>query len=178
MANHNKEDLMMDNENEMIPKEEALRQINLALRRTAMLYHAFGDTLIAALGRERGMALIKKAVYAYGADIGLAAKDKAEKKKVALTPDNFQSDLPSMAWKTEEVEVKGEKRTRVHFCPIAKDLLDMEEAERARLYCWVDQAKTSAFNPEFEFLHLKNVIDGDPYCEMVIRPAGEKEPSG
>lgn len=164
----------MENQNEMIPKEEALRQINLALRRTAMLYHAFGDTLIEELGRDRGIELIKKAVEVYGTDIGLAAKDKAERKQVALTPENFESDLPNMAWKTEEVEVDGEKRVRVHFCPIAKDLLDMGESERARLYCWVDQAKTKAFNPNYEFLHLKNVIDGDPYCEMVVRPAGEE----
>ena len=164
----------MENQNEMIPKAEALRQINLALRRTAMLYHAFGETLIKELGKEQGISLVKKAIESYGTDVGLAARETAEKKSVPLKPENFESDLPTMAWKTEEVVIDGEKRVRVHFCPLAKELLDMEEAERARLYCWVDQAKMHAFNPGYEFLHLKNLIDGDPYCEMVIRPV-EKE---
>ena len=51
---------------EMIPKEDVLRQIGLALRRTALLYHHFAKTLVDELGEERGMALIGKAVEAYG----------------------------------------------------------------------------------------------------------------
>jgi len=160
----------MENDKEMIEKEEALRQINLAIRRTAMLYHAFGETLIEAFGRERGIELIKKAVKAYGTDVGLAAQKTAKKKGVKLTPENFESDLPVLAWKAEEVVVDGEKRKRVHFCPVAKDLLETEDTEVARLYCWVDQAKMHAFNPEYEFFHLKNLMDGDPYCDLVVRP--------
>jgi hypothetical protein len=134
-----------------------------------MLYHAFGETLIEELGEQKGVDLIKRAIEAYGTDVGDAAREKAEKRGVSLAPENFESDLPTLAWKTEEVVVDGEKRNRVHFCPIAKDLQDMEEGKRARLYCWVDQAKMHAFNPDYEFLHLKNLIDGDPYCEMVVR---------
>lgn len=165
----------MEPDKEMIEKEEALRQISLALRRAAMLYQAFGETLIKEFGRERGIELIQKAIKAYGADVGSAAREKAMKRAVALTPDNFETDLPMLAWKTEEVVVDGEKRRRVHFCPIAKDLLDTQDADIARLYCWVDQAKMHAFNPEYEFLHLKNLMDGDSYCEMVVRPVKKEK---
>lgn len=165
----------MNQDKEMIEKEEALRQINLALRRTAMLYQAFAETLIREFGRERGIALIQKAIKTYGTDVGAAAREKAVKRKVALTPENFESDLPMLAWKTEAVVVDGEKRNRVHFCPIAKDLLETQDAEIARLYCWVDQAKMHAFNPEYEYLHLKNLMDGDPYCELVVRPVKKEE---
>ncbi len=165
----------MEKDKEVIEKEEALRQINLALRRTAMLYQAFGETLIEAFGRERGIELIQKAVKAYGTHVGSAAQEKARKKGVKLTPENFESDLPVLAWKAEEVIVDGEKRKRVHFCPIAKDLLETQDNDIARLYCWVDQAKMHAFNPEYEFLHLKNLMDGDPYCELVVRPVEKEE---
>ena len=160
----------MEKGRERIEKQDALRQINLALRRTAMLYNAFGQTLIKEFGRKRGIELIQKAVKAYGADVGSTARQSAENKGLALTPENFESDLPDLAWEAETVVVDGEKRKRIHFCPIAKELLDIQEAELARLYCWVDQAKMEAYNPEYEFLHLKNRIDGDPYCELVVRP--------
>jgi hypothetical protein len=137
-----------------------------------MLYHAFGETLIEEFGRERGIELIQKAIEAYGTDVGLAAQETAKKKGLKLTPDNFESDLPMLAWKAEEVIVDGEKRKRVHFCPVAKDLLETSDTETARLYCRVDQAKMHAFNPEYEFFHLKNLMDGDPYCELVVRPVG------
>ncbi len=167
----------MKNQEDMIPKDEALHQINLALRRTAMLYHAFGKTLVEELGEERGIELIQKSIKAYGTDVGLVARETAKRKGVKLTPENFGSDLPTLAWKTEEVVIDGEKRKRVHLCPISRDLLNMDEPKRARLYCWVDQAKMHAFNPEYEFLHLKNMMDGDPYCELVVRPLRKTETS-
>ncbi|NIM98563.1 MAG: hypothetical protein GTO24_10925, partial [candidate division Zixibacteria bacterium] len=45
-----------------IPVEEALNQIHLALRRTALLYHFFAKTLVDELGEERGKRLIQKAI--------------------------------------------------------------------------------------------------------------------
>ena len=34
----------------------------------------------------------------------------------------------------------------------------------------VDQAKQLAYNPDEEFIHLKNVLDGDDCCEFLVRP--------
>ena len=28
----------------------------------------------------------------------------------------------------------------------------------------------AAYNPEMDFIHAKNVLDGDPYCEFEVRP--------
>ena len=42
----------MPTEKEMIRKSEALEQVNLALRRAALLYHYFADTLIAEFGED------------------------------------------------------------------------------------------------------------------------------
>ena len=49
------------------------------------------------------------------------------------------------------------------------------DTETARLYCFVDQAKMKAFNPDYEYIHLKNILDGDPVCELVIRPVEKPE---
>lgn len=160
----------MKKKEELIPKEEALRQIGLGLRRTALLYHYFARTLADELGEERGKALIRKAIDAYGTHIGKDARRKADEKGLSLTPENFENDLPMLAWKTERVVVEGEERMRVHHCPLAKEWLALGEGKRARPYCYVDQAKMQAFNPNYEYIHVKNILDGDPYCELVVRP--------
>ena len=43
----------MKKKEEVISKEEALKQIGLGLRRTALLYHHFARTLVEELGEER-----------------------------------------------------------------------------------------------------------------------------
>ena len=164
----------MNENEEMITRKEALRQINLAVRRAALLYHYFASTLVEELGEERGTELIKKVIEAYGNHIGHTAQEKPLAEGRPLTPENFESDLPALAWEGEDVWVDGEKRRRVYLCPLAKEWLDLGEQKRARLYCFVDQAKMKGFNPEYEYVHVKNVLDGDPYCELVVRPVSKK----
>lgn len=166
----------MKKKEEMISKKEALRQIQFALRRLAMVYHYFCETLVEELGEEKATELTMKAVDAYGNRIGLEARKKAKEKGLTITPENFESDLPDMAWKTETMVIDKEERERVHHCPLAAEWLEWGDPKKARLYCYVDQAKMRGFNPEFEYIHFKNLLDGDPYCELGIRQKEKKEP--
>ncbi len=154
---------------ETITKDEALRQIRLALRRCALIYHSFARTLIDELGEKRGRELIRRAVDDYGERIGAEARRKAEQKGLPLSPDSFESDLPDLAWRMETVTVDGEERVRVHECPLAEDWRGWGDAATGRIYCFVDQAKMRAFNPDYEYVHVRNVLDGDPYCELAVR---------
>lgn len=156
-------------------KKHGDRQIQLALRRTALLYHAFAETLVQEFGSRKGEDVLLKAVTAYGKRIGQEAKAKAEKKGLELTPGNFPSDLPESAWETEVVEVAGEERVRVHHCPLAAEWLEWSDPRLARYYCFVDQAKMSGYNPQFEYIHTRNLLDGDPYCELVVRPVKQAQ---
>ncbi|MFC2166028.1 nitroreductase family protein [Acidobacteriota bacterium] len=165
----------MSSNEKMIPEEEALKQLNLALRRAALIYHHFAETLVDELGEEKGMELVRKTIDAYGDHVGKEAKKKAQKKGLHLTPENFQDDLPMLAWDGEEVEVDGEKRVRVHHCPLAAEWLEWGDAKKARVYCYVDQAKMHGFNPDYEYVHIKNILDGDPYCELAVRPVKKEE---
>jgi len=164
-------------EQETITTAEAAAQIKLGLRRAALIYHHFARTLVDELGEKRGRELIKKAVESYGSHVGCEARQKAEDKKLDLKPENFESDLPKYVWQTEEIEIDGEKRSRVYFCPLAAEWMALGDIKTARLYCFVDQAKMTAFNPQYEYVHLKNLLDGDPFCELVIRPVGSVEQS-
>jgi nitroreductase len=151
-------------------KAQNEQEVHRALRRTALLYHAFAETLVRELGSQRGEEVLLKAVTAYGERIGVEAKAVAEEKGLELTPDNFPSDLPDSAWETEMVDVDGEERVRVHHCPLAAEWLEWSNPHLARYYCFVDQAKMSGYNPRYEYVHTRNLLDGDPYCELVVRP--------
>ena len=159
----------MSEEEKKILKSEALEQVNLALRRAALLYHYFADTVISEFGEDEGRRLILKAIGAYGTHIGDTAGDRAQQKGLQSLPENFQDDLPLMAWEAEEVVVDNEKRTRIHHCPLAAVWKELGNPEHARLYCFVDQAKMTAFNPDYTYVHLKNILDGDSHCELVVR---------
>jgi nitroreductase len=174
MIRPNKEFTM---DNDIIQKKEALRQIRLALHRTALLYHHFAETLVAELGEKKGTELIRKAIEAYGARIGGEARSKARDKGLSPTPENFESDLPDLAWERSAITVDGEKRTRVTRCPLAEEWLAWGDPQKARLYCYVDQAKMRAFNPDYEYVHFKTLLDGDPCCELAVRRSKREGPA-
>lgn len=140
-----------------------------ALHRAAMLYRHFAETLQKELGNERARELILKAVYAYGGQIGREARARTQAKGLPPTPGNFSDDLPSIGWISNKEEIDGETVTKIESCAFAEEWRDMDPA-LARLYCYVDQAKMEAYNPDFTYVHLKNTLDGDPFCRMAVRP--------
>ena len=157
-------------ENENVSQKEARQQMKNMISRTALLHYAFTQTLIEELGEKKGKALALKAIKRYGGFVGQKARKKAEEKGLPFTRENFQDDLPSLGWHNrEKVVVDGENRARVHICYLADTWKEMGAPEIGRLYCFVDQAKYEAFNPDLECIHTKNVLDGDPFCELAIR---------
>ncbi len=154
---------------------ESVRQVELALRRLALLHHAFSETLVHELGDKAGKELIRKCVAAYGRRIGEGAAARARGLGKPLEPENFVDDLPSGAWQVEAVCVEGEDRVRIHHCPLAAEWLLWGDPTLARLYCSVDQAKIKAFNPDYEYVHVRNLLDGDPYCELAVRKIAQDD---
>ena len=140
--------------NETIPKTEALAQILTSVERLAMLYYHFATTLVDELGEERGKALIRKAIEAYGTEVGERQRRRVTAAGYAASCENYKAlpDLPAMAWSPE-----GMPRMMLHgketpVCPLAK---------------------YSTFDPECECRHLENVLDGDERCLIVTKKKRE-----
>jgi len=160
----------MAEKKEMITKEEAFQQVKSMITRAALIHWAFAKTLIDELGEKKGKALAKKAIELYGKEVGKRVKDRTLARSLPLTRENFQDDLPDLGWaEREKVEVEGEKRSRVYTCHLARVWQELGVPELGRIYCFVDQAKYEAYNPELQCVHVKNVLDGDPYCELAVR---------
>ncbi len=116
-----------------------------------------------------GMAVRTGALY-------IAVREKTLAKGLPTLPENFQDDLPALGWASrEKVMVDGEKRARVHTCYLAEAWKELGGPEIGRLYCFVDQAKYEAYDPDLECVHTKNVLDGDPYCELAVRSKKKKK---
>jgi hypothetical protein len=140
------------------------------ITRAALIQYAFTKTLIEGLEEKKGKKLARKAIKLYGEGVGKRVKEKTLAQGLPLIRENFQDDLPDLGWvDRERVEVEGEKRPRTYTCHLAKVWQELGVPDLGRLYCFVDQAKYQAYNPELQCVHVKNVLDGDPYCELAVR---------
>jgi len=164
---------------EMIPIEEAKEQVALASRRIGLLHLAFAEVLVERLGPAEGKRMVTRAIKEYGRVIGEKKKERALEGGMDLGPECFRalSDLPSLGMheRIEEVEVEGERRIRAHGCVMGTVFNDMGKGELGGCYCVVDPASSMAFNPDYKLVQLKSLPDGDPYCELVMRPSTEED---
>lgn len=170
----------MNTADETITVEQCAEEVSLMARRLALLHYYFSEAIIDRLGEEEGKALIKEAVWAYGQHCGRAVREGVESMDLPLTDENYGQvrDLPQYGWEIDTITLEdGQTRPIARFCPIAAALKELgpRGEELGRLYCYVDQAKYEAYNRDLEFLHTKNVLDGDPYCEFLVRPRREEE---
>ena len=163
----------------MITREEAFQQVKSMITRAALIHWAFTKTLVKELGEKKGKALAKKAIKLYGKEVGKRVKDRTLSKGLPLTRENFQDDLPDLGWaEREKVQVEGENRSRVYTCLLARVWQELGVPELGRIYCFVDQAKYEAYNPELQCVHVKNVLDGDAYCELAVRTKKKQRAEG
>jgi hypothetical protein len=160
-----------------VSRAEALQQIGIAVERIAMLYYHFATTLVAELGEEQGRKLIRKAIDAYGQEVGEIQRQRVIEAGLEPTCQNFKAvvDLPRMAWLPENMPVHVANGKELRICPLAKYWIDKGAADLGRLYCYVDQAKYPAFDPESECRHMGNVLDGDDSCQVVAKKRTEWE---
>ena len=170
----------MDSEAEMLTRDECTNEVRLMARRTALLFAAFAETLSDELGEEQASRLIAKAVWGYGQACGRAVRAGVENQGLQPTQENYNKvrDLPRLGWVGSSlVTPQGEVHPLISYCPLADTFqsLGPRMVKLGRLYCGIDQAKQQAYNPAVECIHVKNVLDGDPFCEFQYRPVSERE---
>ena len=138
------------------------------------MYHYFAKALVEEMGEEKGKEVIDGVIKNYGEYCGQVIREEVEAQGLTNDPENMHlvRDLPSVGWESDiESYPDGEERPIITHCPFAATWLALgEEAVKyGRWYCHVDQAKQAGYNPDYEFIHSKNVLDGDPHCEFLLR---------
>lgn len=166
-----RKDTTMSQSEQTMPREQCVHDVRLMARRTALLYHYFVTTLIEHLGEEKAKALTSEAIQRYGEHIGRRVRQGVEEMGLTNDVENYGKypDLPSVGWEGMTTETEHGPRMRVVYCPLAAVWKELDAEELGRMYCYVDQAKYRAFNPQAALIHTCNVLDGDAYCEFDIR---------
>jgi len=159
----------MARKKEMLTQEEATRQVLSIVNRMALLHYSYAKTLIRELGARKGKEVTRKAIDFYGRQVGKQVRERTKAKGLQTLLENYQEDLPLLGWNMEKVVVDGEPRVRIYDCNLAKAWNKLGAPGLGRLYCYMDQAKYTAYNPKLECIHAKNTLDGDPCCELAIR---------
>jgi len=155
-----------------IQVSEAKSQIIQMAKRCAMLYQSFSRVLVKELGEAEGTVLIDKAIADYGTQCGLKCKSYLDDLGLANSIENFPKapDLPKIAWCMEGVlSEDNELHVEISYCPLAEYWMSQEFSELGRRYCFVDQSKITAYNPDLECVHLMNMLDGQNKCHLLIR---------
>ena len=169
----------MAGKKKMLTREEAFQQVKSMIIRAALIHWAFTKTLVDELGEKKGKALAKKAIKLYGKEVGKRVRERTLARGLPLTRENCQYDLPALGWaEREKVQVEGEDRSRVYTCLLARVWQELRVPELGRSYCFVDQAKYEAYNPELQCIHVKNVLDGNAYCELAVRTKKKQRAEG
>jgi len=158
-------------DSKLISKETAEKDVISIARRLASLYFHFTQVLSEELGEEKARKITEKVIKKYGEESGGEVREKVEQMGLSIDEDNFSrgSDLPSVGWESRKKEYPdGKCNTQITYCPFAEYWIEKGAEKFGRLYCYVDQAKYSGFNPELQCIHVRNVLDGDPYCEIAV----------
>ncbi len=152
---------VMTKETKIISLEEAVNEVEVAMRRVALLHLAFSDVLVEELGEKRGKELVIKAILEYG-------------RKITHLVQQGVQDLPRFGI-AEEVSVDDQGQLRAKGCVLAKTFKQFDALELGCLYCYVDAAKSMATDPTQKLIHLTCEACGDDYCTFVTKPTTEEE---
>ncbi|SDH88175.1 L-2-amino-thiazoline-4-carboxylic acid hydrolase [Desulfosporosinus hippei] len=159
-------------EDDVIKQEVAAIQVRQMGRMMASLFYHMTKEVLSELGEERGTELVSRAIKAFGSERGNQHKEHILAEGIEHLPENYVelADLPWLGWDIEKAEPEENKtHIKITHCPLAEYWKEKGVQKIGRIYCSVDQAKYESFHPSSEYVHLKNVLDGDEYCEMVCR---------
>lgn len=159
-------------EEDVIKREEAAVQVRQMGKMMASLFYHMTKEVLSELGEVRGTELVGRAIKAYGSERGEQHKERALAAGIEYIPENYVElgDLPYLGWDVEKaIPEENKTHLKITYCPLAEYWQEKGAAKIGRLYCSVDQAKYEAFHSDSEYVHLKNRLDGDEYCEMVCR---------
>lgn len=145
--------------------EEARTQVQTLARRLAMLHYHYASVIIERMGEDEGRRLVAEAIRRYGTEVGARHRARIVAAGYEPSVENYGKlhDVPPLFNLPASAAGEGPA------CPVARYFREIGEEEIGRMYCYVDQAKYEAFDPECECRHSRNALDGDPACDIVAK---------
>jgi len=147
---------------ESVPLEEAIKEVETAITRLALLHLSFSKVLVNEFGDERGSELIIKSILEYG-------------RRINEVVSKGGKDLPKWGVYSGEVYQDKEGCYHVTGCNLAKIFNQFKELNLGRLYCYVDAAKSMNSDPTKKLIHTSCEACGDDHCTLEFVDTTEEE---
>jgi len=169
----------MTEKEEVVSLKDAVEQVKTAVRRIALIHLGFSRTLVKEFGEEKGKELIIKSMVEYGKLVGEQTKKGHQDlpcyglhDKYAYSDKEFTDTRKSPVPRGKGFDFSQYK---VYGCGLANTLLEFDEEDLGRLYCYVDSAKSMAADPNRKLIHTACELCGDGYCSFDLVPTTEEE---
>ncbi|MFW9904821.1 MAG: hypothetical protein ACFFFH_10850 [Candidatus Thorarchaeota archaeon] len=147
---------------ESIPLEEAIKEVETAITRLALLHLSFSKILVEEFGTERGSELVIRSIMEYG-------------RRINEVVNKGGKDLPKWGVYSSEVYQDDDGRYHVTGCNLAKTFSQSNELNLGRLYCYVDPAKSMDSDPTKKLVHTFCEACGDDNCTLEFVETTEEE---
>jgi hypothetical protein len=153
-----------------IPPKSADVMVEQFAEFSAYLYYFMAKKIIEKFGNE-GKEAIREAINDFGLFRGKRVREKVIKAGLEPTMENeyLFHDLPigSKAWVAESRKEGNKHITHVLKCPFGQIWKQLGEEKIGLLYCDIDYSIWKGYQPKIKFRLNKNILKGDPYCEMI-----------
>ena len=153
--------VLLNKPNEVIPMADAIKEVEVAMSRVALLHLAYARTLVEEYGEEQGREVTIKAIMEYG-------------KLIADWIKRGHADLPKFGvvgkfWRDDQ------NRFVARDCVLTRVFKEFDALEEGCLYCYVDAAKSMATDPTEKLIHSTCEACGDEYCTFEKKPTTAEE---
>lgn len=133
----------------------------------ANLYYYITREVIKDFGEDAKKS-IERAIIEFGRERGRNIAKKVKEAGLPLTIENLDRfyDIPlAEGWNLNRTYGENCKHNITEGCTQAKVWLEKDWAEVGHIYCLVDFAIREGYSDNIEFQAVKNMLQGDPYCE-------------
>ncbi len=167
----------MTEKKETVPFEEAIKQVQVAMSRLALMHLAYSKVIVDNLGEKKGKELIIKSIMEYGRKIEEYSKTDQDSSfygihgKYVYKGKEFV-DLRDLFSLNEDIDFQS---LEIYDCSLAKVFKHFREEEIGKLYCYIDAARAMAKNPKDKAIHTKCILCDDDYCQIKVEKTTEKE---
>ena len=145
---------------------DAVQQMSVLM---AHMYYHLTKEMIDAYG-DGAKEVIAKAMMAFGHARGERIAAAAKKDGAPLTIENLDNyyDMPITAgWEPQRAYFADHKDNITASCTFANVWKELDWAEVGHIYCLVDTAIREGFNENIKFCPVKNILEGDEYCQSL-----------
>ena len=145
---------------------EAVQSMSVLM---ANLYYHLTKAVIDDFGEE-ALESFRRGISAFGFERGQKIAQEVKKAGLPLTLENLDRfyDIPIVeGWDPHRVYENDRKISTTERCTFADVWLEKDWAEIGQIYCLTDIAIREGYSANVKFSPVKNILEGDPYCQSL-----------